>query len=484
MVNLFIIILYLFSLYCHALRNVLLECIASVSKATLNGMFGVQTGELRMDAVLRVARNWVDKPTGPNPRDKMEMYSAVYNLSDDLFRRGTYDNQVSAIWHSFEDCVSLGIEHILGAPSRVRGLYGCSDGLRRFHAYAAALLFGFRPARGFFPCVAPTKFYQAELLGDSQMPLPSLENALRLIVRTHFGLSLVDVPRTEHLLQPLSAPDCTTGALDLLLPPGVVFRPLPRELQLTFVAGMRQHRQLPDEIIRRILGFAARLEIQLHGAQDGARVTLSEYVHSEVFEPRVRSLRLVPCVLSSHCVCVQAKREANAAHREANAAKREATRGELRAHTVAQLKAMCAQHGLRKTGAKEELVARLCDVLCTDEPAAKRRLTEVRAARCSAMCDGGQQRGARKRRACVACFLVRRRSLCIRSKAGCLHVVRWLWHAARRAGDGRAADAVADRYASRLHAARSVGAGAAARKHPGGRNCVIPPWWCCRRSSR
>jgi hypothetical protein len=32
----------------------------------------------------------------------------------------------------------------------------------------------------------------------------------------------------------------------------------------------------------------------------------------------------------------------------------------LRAHTVAQLRALCAQHGLRKAGAKAELVARLC----------------------------------------------------------------------------------------------------------------------------
>ncbi len=257
-------------------------------------------------------------------------------------------------------------------------------------------------------------------------------------MRAHFGLSLVDVPRTEHLLQPLSAADCTNGALDLLLPPGVVFRPLPRELQLTFLAGMRRNWQLPDEIIRLILGFAARLEIPLQGAQDGARVTLSEYVHSEVFEPRVRSLRLVSCVPSSRCVCVQAKREADAASREANReaneakrvaneAQRGATRGELRAHTVAQLKALCAQQGLRKTGVKEELVARLCDVLCTDEPAAKLRRTEVRAACWLAMCDGN-------RRACVACFVVRRRS---RLKVGYLCVVqRLLLHAARRVGDG------------------------------------------------
>ena len=38
---------------------------------------------------------------------------------------------------------------------------------------------------------------------------------------------------------------------------------------------------------------------------------------------------------------------------------REARRTELRARTVAQLKVLCAQGGLRKTGAKAALVARL-----------------------------------------------------------------------------------------------------------------------------
>ncbi len=41
---------------------------------------------------------------------------------------------------------------------------------------------------------------------------------------------------------------------------------------------------------------------------------------------------------------------------------------ELGAHTVAQLRALCAQRGLRKAGAKAELVARLCDALCADAP--------------------------------------------------------------------------------------------------------------------
>ncbi len=44
----------------------------------------------------------------------------------------------------------------------------------------------------------------------------------------------------------------------------------------------------------------------------------------------------------------------------------DAKRAELRAWTVAQLRALCAQHGLRKAGAKAELVARLCAALCAD----------------------------------------------------------------------------------------------------------------------
>ncbi len=38
----------------------------------------------------------------------------------------------------------------------------------------------------------------------------------------------------------------------------------------------------------------------------------------------------------------------------------DARRAELHAHTVAQLRALCAQHGLHKAGVKAELVARLC----------------------------------------------------------------------------------------------------------------------------
>jgi hypothetical protein len=45
-----------------------------------------------------------------------------------------------------------------------------------------------------------------------------------------------------------------------------------------------------------------------------------------------------------------------------------------------QLRALCAQHGVRKTGARAELVLRLCYVLCADEPAppaVKRSRTKV-----------------------------------------------------------------------------------------------------------
>ena len=43
-----------------------------------------------------------------------------------------------------------------------------------------------------------------------------------------------------------------------------------------------------------------------------------------------------------------------------------ARRAELGAHTVAQLKVLCAQRGLRKTGTKAALVARMCDAVCDD----------------------------------------------------------------------------------------------------------------------
>ena len=46
---------------------------------------------------------------------------------------------------------------------------------------------------------------------------------------------------------------------------------------------------------------------------------------------------------------------------------KEAKSAELGARIVMQLKAQCMQHGLRKTGTKAELVARLCDELCTAE---------------------------------------------------------------------------------------------------------------------
>jgi hypothetical protein len=59
----------------------------------------------------------------------------------------------------------------------------------------------------------------------------------------------------------------------------------------------------------------------------------------------------------------------------ASVSAREAKSAELSAQTVAQLKALCAQQGVSKTGVKAELVARLCDALCTDGPAAKRPRT-------------------------------------------------------------------------------------------------------------
>ncbi len=53
----------------------------------------------------------------------------------------------------------------------------------------------------------------------------------------------------------------------------------------------------------------------------------------------------------------------------------EAKSAELNAQTVAQLKALCGQQRVSKTGVKAELVARLCEALCPDGPAAKRPRT-------------------------------------------------------------------------------------------------------------
>jgi hypothetical protein len=72
--------------------------------------------------------------------------------------------------------------------------------------------------------------------------------------------------------------------------------------------------------------------------------------------------------------CFRCNRPARAtgAPTSASLSAREAKSAELSAQTVAQLKALCAQQGVSKTGVKAELVARLCDSLCTAGPAAKR----------------------------------------------------------------------------------------------------------------
>jgi hypothetical protein len=66
---------------------------------------------------------------------------------------------------------------------------------------------------------------------------------------------------------------------------------------------------------------------------------------------------------------------ADVAPTSASVSAREAKSAELNAQTVVQLKALCGQHGVSKTGVKAELVARLCDALCTGAPAAKRPRT-------------------------------------------------------------------------------------------------------------
>ena len=75
--------------------------------------------------------------------------------------------------------------------------------------------------------------------------------------------------------------------------------------------------------------------------------------------------------------CFRCNRPARAAGAptSASVSAREAKSTELNAQTVVQLKALCGQQGVSKTGVKAELVARLCDALCPDEPAAKRPRT-------------------------------------------------------------------------------------------------------------
>jgi hypothetical protein len=75
--------------------------------------------------------------------------------------------------------------------------------------------------------------------------------------------------------------------------------------------------------------------------------------------------------------CFRCNRRARAAGAPSSASvsAREVKSAELSAQTVAQLKALCGQQGVSKTGVKAELVERLCDALCTDGRAAKRPRT-------------------------------------------------------------------------------------------------------------
>ena len=75
--------------------------------------------------------------------------------------------------------------------------------------------------------------------------------------------------------------------------------------------------------------------------------------------------------------CFRCNRPARAtgAPTSASLSAREAKSAELSAQTVAQLRELCRKQGVSKTGVKAELVARLCDALCTGAPAAKRPRT-------------------------------------------------------------------------------------------------------------
>ena len=73
---------------------------------------------------------------------------------------------------------------------------------------------------------------------------------------------------------------------------------------------------------------------------------------------------------------VTAKRTGEAA-RDGEAA-RETKLAELRALKVPELKQLCDQHDVRKTGKKEELVARLCDALSNaEQPVEKRNFSKA-----------------------------------------------------------------------------------------------------------
>ena len=77
------------------------------------------------------------------------------------------------------------------------------------------------------------------------------------------------------------------------------------------------------------------------------------------------------CISVYICTYMQAQWAAA----KAEEVKRFAKSVELRAWLVPELRALCEVRGLRKTGRKAELVARLCDELCKPEPAAKRPRT-------------------------------------------------------------------------------------------------------------
>ena len=73
---------------------------------------------------------------------------------------------------------------------------------------------------------------------------------------------------------------------------------------------------------------------------------------------------------------VTAKRTGEAA-RDGEAA-RETKLAELRALTVPGRKQLCDQHDVRKTGKKEELVARLCDALSNaEQPVEKKKFSKA-----------------------------------------------------------------------------------------------------------
>jgi hypothetical protein len=147
---------------------------------------------------------------------------------------------------------------------------------------------------------------------------------------------------------------------------------------------------LPSELLATVAGALSKLELH--------RRLQAQIAGSDVLIARVarESARVDPVMIArtaevAQCTAELTRLEPETAKLEAEHAqpssdtKHAASSAELgglqtynqlwllaQAQTAVQLKALCGQRGLRKTGSKSELVARLCDAACSDKPAPKR----------------------------------------------------------------------------------------------------------------